>query len=251
MSNKRYIASNCKNCNKDISIRSDYIKKHSYLCRSCINKKSMTKERIDKIKLINTGKKQSEETRLKKSLSLKGRKRPIEVIEKIRKGNIGKKWSEDRKIKFGKIRTGKSTSLKGRTLVERYGIEKSNEIKKKISDSHHTEEFVKKYHGKNMYNWKGRPGSLKYNIRLSPKYKEWRKEVFNRDNYKCRFCDINNKLLEVHHIIRFSLVLDMGDIKSFDEAMNYKPLWDIRNGVTLCQKCHSKLDKYRKIGDKL
>jgi len=96
------------------------------------------------------GKKQTEETKLKRSNALKGRKRPIEVIEKIKqsKQNI----SQESLDKFSKARKGHivspetrkkiSDKLKGRKLDEEHrlniinaliGRPVSEETKNKIS----------------------------------------------------------------------------------------------------------------------
>ena len=94
-------------------------------------------------------------------------------------------------------------------------------------------------------NWKG--GSLhKTLIRTSNKYKSWRLEIFKRDNFTCQKCgDSNGGNLHAHHKKRFSVILS--DIKQKfpllfapDIANNYPEMWDISNGVTLCESCHEK-----------
>lgn len=61
--------------------------------------------------------------------------------------------------------------------------------------------------------------------RRSPAYADWRKQVWQRDNYKCK---IDNKdcdgRLEVHHILNWS---------------NYSKLrYQVNNGITLCHAHH-------------
>ena len=56
-------------------------------------------------------------------------------------------------------------------------------------------------------------------------YKEWRKQVFARDNYTCRAClKHSNGDIQAHHI------LPVEDYPMFVLAPN--------NGITLCKRCH-------------
>ena len=86
--------------------------------------------------------------------------------------------------------------------------------------------------GKNNPNWKGNKAkrkTKKIRMRGTRKYQEWRKAVFERDNYICQRCGCrsgNGKAvyLEVHHI------------KSFKKYPRKR--YDIENGITLCVSCH-------------
>jgi len=79
-------------------------------------------------------------------------------------------------------------------------------------------------------------------------YKLWKKKVKERDKEKCRLCGITEKQqienhvsmigLEVHHVIPIILLIDYHHIRSKEEAKKCKALWDISNGITLCDKCH-------------
>ena len=64
---------------------------------------------------------------------------------------------------------------------------------------------------------------LENDNRDSNEYKQWRQQVYQRDNYKCVLCGSKEKL-NAHHI------------KSWKDypALRY----DISNGTTLCEKCH-------------
>ncbi len=91
--------------------------------------------------------------------------------------------------------------------------------------------------------WKGGISTVQSVLRNHEKYKEWRNSVFERDNYTCQKCPQIGGILHAHHLRRFSVILN--DIRQkfpllleTDVASNYKDLWDIRNGVTLCKKCH-------------
>lgn len=69
-------------------------------------------------------------------------------------------------------------------------------------------------------------------------YKDWRKKIFERDNYTCVLCGDRNgnghyvELNADHYPIQFKTLLK--------ENKTYK-MWDIDNGRTLCIKCHKKV----------
>lgn len=62
-----------------------------------------------------------------------------------------------------------------------------------------------------------------------PEYKNWRRNVFTRDNYTCRACGARGVRLNAHHIIPWSV----------DVSLRY----EISNGITLCESCHKKEHK--------
>lgn len=80
--------------------------------------------------------------------------------------------------------------------------------------------------GENNPNWHNGSSSKSRLIRESPEYKEWRRAVFERDNYKCVECGIHNNKLAPDHIKPFAIFEDLR--------------FDINNGKTLCQECHRK-----------
>ena len=87
-------------------------------------------------------------------------------------------------------------------------------------------------------------------LRKCQKYIYWRMNVFIRDNFTCQKCLAKSGngyvvYLEVHHIISFhKLVIEaenyMPLINLYDACLIYLPLWDIKNGITLCDKCHQR-----------
>lgn len=97
----------------------------------------------------------------------------------------------------------------------------------------------------NHWNWQG--GITKYNlaIRNSNQYKQWRDDIFSRDNYTCRICHKRGGDLHVHHLTPFSLLLKIYDIKSLDQALDCQALWDSNNGILLCVACHRQTFKHR------
>jgi 5-methylcytosine-specific restriction endonuclease McrA len=76
-------------------------------------------------------------------------------------------------------------------------------------------------------------------FRISTELKLWRKQVFERDKYICQQCGYEKgRILEAHHIIPVSYLLRKYNIKTFEESKQCNELWDINNGITLCNEHH-------------
>lgn len=83
---------------------------------------------------------------------------------------------------------------------------------------------AKKSNKENHWNWHGGINDVNDTIRKSWEYKQWRQEVYKRDNFTCRRCGDSKIALNAHHILNFS---------------NHEELrFDISNGITLCEDCH-------------
>jgi 5-methylcytosine-specific restriction endonuclease McrA len=101
--------------------------------------------------------------------------------------------------------------------------------------------------GQNSPKWKGENAitPIKERIRQSDKYKQWRQQVFFRDDFTCQDCGERGGDLYAHHIKSFSkLIQEVKEylplLNLYDGAMIYTPLWDLENGITCCKKCHKK-----------
>jgi hypothetical protein len=73
-------------------------------------------------------------------------------------------------------------------------------------------------------NWKGGVETQHHADYTSKEYAEWRKSIFERDNYTCQICQNSKSRLNAHHIFPYS---EHPDIKYF-----------LHNGITLCVACH-------------
>lgn len=84
---------------------------------------------------------------------------------------------------------------------------------------------------------------IKNQIRASIEYRIWRQNVFIKDNFTCRECGQKGGYLEAHHIKSFSELCKeaweyLPLFNKYDACIAYIPMWDINNGITLCNKCH-------------
>lgn len=74
-------------------------------------------------------------------------------------------------------------------------------------------------------------GAIRRRIRYSKKMQEWRKAVFERDNYTCQLCGARNGNGK-------AIVLNADHIEPFAFSPHLR--FDLDNGRTLCLDCHRK-----------
>lgn len=153
-----------------------------------------------------------------------GRKFSASHREKLRIAGLGKTASEETRRKLHLIRKGTQIGEKNHF----YGKHHSGETKKKISLTHLGKPNFSA-RGKNHPCWKGGITPLNVKIRTSPEGILWRKSVFERDHFTCRFCGKVGGELNADHIKPFSL---------FPELR-----FAIDNGRTLCVPCHKKVPR--------
>jgi predicted restriction endonuclease len=127
------------------------------------------------------------------------------------KGWSGKKHTQEWKDNMSK-------KLKGRDVSSWIG--KSMETRMKRIN-----EGKIRYDGEHARNWQG--GKCKENngLRRTLRYKQWRSDVFQRDNWTCQTCGVRGGILEAHHI------------KSFSKYPELR--FELNNGLTLCRDCHN------------
>lgn len=169
----------------------------------------------------NLGRHHSEETKRKISETKKGCKPSEKTILAAIKVNTGRPCSEETKRKIGNANRGSKNG--------NYGISLSKEERLHLSN---------KLRGKNAPNWKGGISLLTHRIRDSFHYRQWRSDIYTRDDFICQECGQRGGRLNAHHIKSFSLILQFYEITTLKEALECEELWNINNGITLCKKCH-------------
>lgn len=178
------------------------------------------------------GKKRSEETKKKISLTKKGKPNlgftfPIGHIpwnkgKKFRAETL-KKMSEARKRFYA---NGGKHPLLGKKRPDITG--ENNPNWGKVNCNHPKWKDVKK-----------RP--FYKSIRQLSQYVEWRKAVFERDKFTCVICETSGIYVEADHFPkRFIDIVRDNSIEEIGDAINCAELWNINNGRTLCQPCHRK-----------
>ena len=138
----------------------------------------------------------------------KGQKMSVETRAKMNKDKIGIK------------RPPFSLEWKEKLSQSKKGKKHSEQHKDNMSDAQ-----VKRY---------DRVGRKKYNRSyhlIDRKYRQWRSDVFSRDNWTCQTCGIRGVYLEAHHI------------KSWARYPELR--LDLQNGATLCRECHKLTENYK------
>lgn len=164
----------------------------------------------------------------------------------------GKHQTEEAKLKVSKFRKGLlftiehkqklSDSAKGRIPwnIGLVGVIEAWNKNMKMSEEfcRKNSEAQKALHrtGEKSPNWKGGITPINHKIRNSDEYKEWRNQIFERDQFICHRCN-GKGYLHAHHIINFSKLHKKNQF-----------LYDINNGITFCRDCHGQF--HLKYGNK-
>ncbi len=173
---------------------------------------------------MKKGSKASFETRQRMSQSHKGKKQTPEWIEKKAAAVRGKprpSVAGENNPMFGKKRTEEERKRIGKGRIGIKLPPRSPEHRKKLSIA---------LRGEKSSFWKGGIAPINKTIRSSSAYKEWRKSVFERDNWTCRECGLRGGILNADHIKPFSIYPELR--------------FSVENGRTLCIACHKLTPTY-------
>jgi hypothetical protein len=139
-------------------------------------------------------------------------------------------------------------SVKGTN--HRTGYKHREESKKKTSESHkrfwsaNPDKLAArgaKTRGDKHYRWKGGITKLNKSIRQMTEYRRWAERVVSRDN-ACKECGQETDL-EAHHAKPLAIMICENGITTREQARACNELWDISNGLTLCEQCHCRQHK--------
>ena len=155
-----------------------------------------------------------------------------------RRERLGYINSPETRVKMRrKHRKIKDTSKMNKDKIGKKRPPFSKEWRKQISDS------LLGRTGENSRNWQGGKTSLQRIVRGCFKYRQWRSDVFTRDDFTCQECGVRGAYLEAHHIKTFSKIIKDNKIKTIEQALCCEELWNINNGTTLCKDCHKQIIK--------
>lgn len=156
----------------------------------------------------------------------KDKKWPKKIKEKISK-SVKVLWQNpEYRRHMSEVHKGQVPSMKGKHHTKAT----KERISKQLMGRHLPEVTKKKIgeveRGERHWNWKGGITPTNVKIRNSLKSKEWKNNVFTRDDWTCQKCGKRGIELRAHHILSFS---------------KYPKLkFEVNNGITLCKNCHRK-----------
>ena len=192
----------------------------------------------------------------------KGKKRNQKTIEKLRKitsdrwenpeyrqrmveKHKGKRFSETTKTKMSLSQKGKKRKSHTAWNKGKKGFKHSQETKIKIKNGHLGKHNWWVKSGEKNPNWKGGITKIDRLCRRMKEYIQWRSDVFTRDSWTCKTCSKNGCYVTAHHIKGVNKIIRENNIKNIIEARNCKEMWNLNNGITLCEDCHKLTDNYR------
>lgn len=191
----------------------------------------------------------------------KGKELPENVREKISDSSKGRpsnsgSFKKGTKINIGRIRMdmrGKNNP-RWKSKIERKCAHCENIISLQPNEVRN-KNFCNRQcwalgtRGKGSPVFKGEKSVARYRNRVAelPEYKEWRRAILKRDEYKCTICKCIHSTenpLEVDHKKRFLFIVQENNLKTVEDARNCKELWDTENGRVLCKIDHRASDTY-------
>lgn len=158
--------------------------------------------------------------------------------------------SEKTRRKMNKARKGYQFSEKSKKKMSKSAIERIKKYSYTLP-SHKGYKHTKKAKEKMLEMRKGKRTGIKNNLRKGGitvlnhqirnyfEYKQWRSNIFIKDDFTCQKCNSRGNLyLEAHHIKSFYSIIKKYNIKTLQEAIDCFELWDVKNGITFYTECH-------------
>jgi hypothetical protein len=209
----------------------------SRLGKSSWNKgKHFSEESKDKMREAKLGKQMSDDFKEKRKKIMQERwSDPIfrqEMSEK-KKGannpNYQKPMSEEQRANLSIIAKNRPDSWRFNQSVSHLGNVASDETKKKMSDGRK---------GDKAGNWKGGITTVLKAIHGNPRYKEWCLAVLRKHEFRDVFMGMTGVKMACHHILPVNIIIKANNIKTIDEALACKLIWDPDNGICMKRSAH-------------
>jgi len=150
---------------------------------------------------------------------------------KFKKGNIP--WNKGN----GEYMIGEKNHFFGKKHTAEARAKISEFLKTRPHSQKQKDAVSKATSGSKNVNWKGGITSYRLAIRRGARWINWRKAVMERDDYTCKQCgsrcgtDYDGTVkLEAHHPL---------PVRKLIKTKFEKYIFDIRNGITLCNPCHN------------
>lgn len=192
-----------------------------------------------------------QETKVKISKALKGRKQTDQSVENRANALRGKKRTPEQKKRMSEARLRLKIKLSPEEIARRTETRRKNgwhkdiERTKRLMSENNAyartgikeleETRIKKslaLKGERNPNWQGGKEPINNRVRKSLEYQLWRKKVLERDNFTCQNpkCKKRGGKLHADHIKPFALYPELRFV--------------LENGRTLCIPCHHKTETY-------
>lgn len=226
----------CKNCTLNFESRKS---KRIFCSRRCVilwrnkyNNPAKSPQAREKNRMFHLG----------KPTWNKGRKLP--QLSGSNHHMWGKHHSEVTKQKLSKAHKGRRHSIKTEFskgfIPWNKGKKMSDETRKKCSISK-----VGKRTGIDNPSWKGGITPFIQKVKRLPEYTTWFRSILTRDRFICRKCkNYKSPGITAHHLKSFAYLIRILQDKTLTGAKQFKELWDLNNGVTLCKSCHQSTPNY-------
>src|SRR3990167_2799788 len=159
----------------------------------------------------------------------KGKQMPTEYVKKIQEARKGYRPTEETKKKMSEAAKGRRAWNKKEPIKKVCKCGKVFYVRPSWGYQQACSWSCGRS-GSNSHLWKGGITPINALIRSSKKYADWRKQVFERDNYVCIWCGQWGGKLNADHIKPFA---------KFPELR-----FELSNGRTLCVPCHIQTETF-------
>jgi 5-methylcytosine-specific restriction endonuclease McrA len=179
-------------------------------------------------------------------MSFRGNHHTPESIAKMSTPHLRENLSPETLEKMSPSHMGLKNALGAKHSPEAIEAKRIRQLGRKYSLETRNKVRASKMGEKNPA-WKDGRSSITKQVRECYKNRQWRSDIFTKDNFSCVFCGQRGGLLEADHYPKsFSSIFDEYEIRTIEDAFNCEEFWNLNNGRTLCRKCHDKTKRKEK-----